>query len=105
MTCFWTGTLAALQKIEKVPQSYNIYQLITYLQNHVGETPSITWNGAPISKHEQMDNAKHILVYDAKTAPGGYLTACDDPFLLLIAELFQLNIHFLCTSGPANQSF
>ena len=96
MTCFWKGILKGLDindlrkiNIQTFP---NIREFINILKNNNKLTTSIYWNSNEIRKQELKDNYKAIEDFNSKNINNGHLCSTCDYFLLLICELFELNI-------------
>ena len=96
MTCFWTSIFSKIM-LEKFPDSIkkpkNIKEFILLLKNNNRETQNITINGKILTKNEMLENMLWIRDYDIALIHNGHYTSTSDPFLALIAELFELNIN------------
>ena len=97
MTCFWRGLISAISKpeLQKILGIRGgIHEFIKELKENVRPTPiSVMWNDTQLSEKQIDENIKHIKSYDLKQAHTGYWCSCCDPFLLLICDLFNANIH------------
>jgi len=58
---------------------------------------SVSWQGSKLKKQEREEHSEAIKVYNTKNIGNGHLTSTCDSFLLLLCELFTLNItHNYC---------
>ena len=97
MTCFWDGILHNLTKEDfrktfdvKKPSNVN---LVKMLQENNRKTKNILWNGEKLTQQQLEENYQHIKDFNVKSISAGYLCSTCDPFLLLICELFKVNIN------------
>lgn len=96
MTCFWNGIMSALT-IEDFTNIHlknkpNIQQFIEILKNKNIPTTDILWQNNQLTNKEISENKEHISSFDINSINSGYLCSTCDPFLLLIAALFKVNI-------------
>lgn len=96
MSCFWQGLLDGLNKkdfeqfgLKKKP---NVTKFVKLLKRNNRLTDNVTCNGEELSKQLLQENMKSIDEYKADNVGQGYLCASFDPFLLLVCELFKVNI-------------
>jgi hypothetical protein len=97
MTCFWDGIITELTKkvfrhkflIKRV---ITPIELIKILKEHVVKTVNIKWNNEKLKKKEIIENYEMIQHFNEKTINNGYLCSACEPFLLLICELFNVDI-------------
>jgi hypothetical protein len=96
MTCFWNGILESLYindiEMIKFYNKPNIKELINYLKNNNKLVLNVVWNNFILSNKELYENKISIDNYDINTRNNGYLCSTCDPFLLLVSELFQVDI-------------
>lgn len=93
MTCFWDGIIAVLQEhqlISGFPPTP--HQLATFLKQNNRLTTNVTWQGSTLTNKQMNENYEHVRNYDISQIRNGYLCSTCDPFLLLIAQLFRINI-------------
>lgn len=97
MTCFWDGLLNNLkeddfQRIFQVnkPNNKNFVKL---LKNNNRKTKNIKWNGEIFSEKQLEENFIHIKDFNENSIDNGYLCSICDPFIVLICELFIVNIN------------
>jgi len=100
MSCFWDTLIKKVNKDE-----LNILLKITKptpktfangLKNENIKVENVLWNSNELTVKERQENFDHIKEYDINTVTNGYLCSVCDPFLILIAELFKIEIihHF-----------
>ena len=100
MACFWTGILNALNTATLntfIHKPYNDpkpqpFEFVNILKSHNVKTHSVLWNGMELSEKELEENFDHIKNYDPKNINDGYDCSTCEPFLLLVAQLFNVNI-------------
>ncbi len=90
MTCFWDALLLGIPKDIRFN---NQREFVIYLQSHNIETVSISVNNAILTQKELEENIERVKNYDVNTINDGYLCSAFDPFLILVAELFKINIY------------
>ena len=100
MTCFWKGIIKGLQRddFEYVTKMKNcrkptIKEFIIFLKNSNLMTKNIIWNGSKLSNMELQENMHAIKTFNINNINNGYGCSTCDPFLLLICELFCVNIN------------
>lgn len=99
MTCFWNGILAALD-VQSINNTFgtksktkpNPRQFAQQLKNKNTKTTYVKWNGKPLTDKELEENFEAIKCYNISTIGRGYDCSCCDPFLLLVSQLFKVNI-------------
>lgn len=95
MTCFWDGILKALNDNDFQSKlkcnKPNREQLIDLFKNHNCPT-LVKWQNNKLTVNELKENFDHIKTFDKKSIHNGYLCSTCDPFLLLLAELLQVDI-------------
>lgn len=99
MTCFWDGIIQALEhsdyKTIGCNTMLNKQQLIDILKTKNIKIENVMWNGNKISEKEKGEHYDAIKNYDKTKIGGGHLCSSCDSFLLLISELFEVNIKHL----------
>lgn len=97
MTCFWTGILSALTIEDfsniQINTKPHIKQFIEILKNKNIPTTDILWQNILLTKQQLDENMEHIKSFDTNSINSGYLCSTCDPFLLLIATIFKVNIN------------
>jgi len=96
MTCFWTGLIKALKSLtthKNNPKSIvNAQDLMTFVKKKNCMTKSVKWNNEPISEQLMKENMDAINELDVAKINQGYDWSSCDPVLLLISEIFKINI-------------
>ncbi|AYV78794.1 MAG: hypothetical protein Edafosvirus34_4 [Edafosvirus sp.] len=102
MTCFWKGIIKELgsKRIKNFLESESkvaihknkIIRFIELLKQKNIETVDVRWQNKEISDLELKQNIIHIENIDVKKINDGYDCSTCDPVLLLICQLFQVNI-------------
>ena len=101
MTCFWDGILHHLtdddfQRVLKTTKPNN-KNFVKILKQNLKHTRSVKWNDTILTNKQCDENYEHIRDFNAETIYGGYLCSTCDPFLLLVCELFNVDInHNFC---------
>ena len=95
MTCFWDGILKSLNNND-FQEKFNCNKpnrekLIDLFKTHNCPT-LVKWQNNKLTVNELRENFDHIKTFDKKTIYNGYLCSTCDPFLLLLAELLQVDI-------------
>ena len=110
MTCFWDGLINALngKKSGGIPifvkfMGYPNHvrptptNFIQFLKNKNIKTTDVLWNNKYLTERELDEGFQSIKELDINTIRKGYFCSSCDPFLLLISQVFQVNInHKLC---------
>tara|TARA_B100000925_G_scaffold291209_1_gene278484 strand:+ start:317 stop:706 length:390 start_codon:yes stop_codon:yes gene_type:complete len=96
MTCFWTGIISSLSiddfayiGIEHKP---SIPDFIKILKNKNIKTNNLDWNKSKLTERQLEENLTHINDFPINTINSGYFCSTCEPFLLLISEIFSINI-------------
>lgn len=97
MSCFWDTLLNRIKK-EDIHTILSLHNptpkdFVTALKNKNISTENVLYGGIELSKQMKEENIEHIKEYDSNTITNGYLCSTCDPFLLLITELFQIEIN------------
>jgi hypothetical protein len=88
MSCFWDG----LRKVFN--PKVNNSDFITYLKNKSTTTMiNIIWQGEKLSEQLIKSNREHIKDFDIKSVNKGYDCSSCDPFLILVAQIYECTIH------------
>ena len=100
MSCFWDTLIKkvnaedmknVLKIINPTPKTFS-----NALKNENIKTENVLWMSNELTVKERQENFDHIKEYDINTTTNGYLCSICDPFLLLVVELFKIEIihHF-----------
>lgn len=96
MTCFWDGILQALDnsdfQVVGCNNRLNRQQLINLLKTKNVEIQDVTWNGMKLTPQEIKEHYEAIKSYDINKINNGHLCSSCDSFLLLICQVFNVNI-------------
>ncbi len=87
MTCLWDALRNKLQVKE------NNKDFILYLKKSNKMNNSILWNNEKLSVKQLEENFEHIQNFDETKIGDGYDCSTCDPFLILICEIYDVNIH------------
>lgn len=101
MTCFWDGLLGCLHPndfskigISKKPSTCGFVSL---LKNKNKITENVLWQDTKLTDKFKKECFDAINELDVKSINRGYLCSTCDPFLILVSELFKVNIiHKYC---------
>ena len=97
MTCFWDGLMKGLNKTDFLNLNYeksNIQNLIKLLKNNNKLTKDVLWNGKVISNQKELEeNFIAVKNYNEAKINNGHLCSTGDYMLLLICDLFNVNIY------------
>ena len=86
MTCFWDALRSRLN-INKSNQEF-----INFLKNNNTKEITILWNNEEFTKKQLEENFEHIRDFNENNIENGYLCSICDPFLILVCELYDINI-------------
>ena len=98
MSCFWDSILRCISLNEMNTIFKTNYSKITpkeFVENLKKKNRTIInvlWNNVKFKKQELAEVDEHIKNYNVDTITNGYLCSCCDPFLILICEIFNINI-------------
>jgi hypothetical protein len=100
MTCFWKGIQQSLEKNDFetltkkiIPRQPTIKELILFLKASNIKTNNVIWNQTKLSDMELQENFHAVKVFNINNINNGYACSTCDPFLLLICEIFSININ------------
>ena len=96
MTCFWDSiqsqmTIKDYNKLGLNNRVSHIDLIEGFKKNSI-LTYGVRWQGERITSKSMNENREHILSFDSTTINRGYDCSTCDPFLLLISELFEVDI-------------
>jgi hypothetical protein len=97
MTCFWNGLLNGLpdnkiKEVLKINRKPKPIEFVKLLKNNAIKTPNILWNGEKLRNQELDENLLRVKELKENSIGRGYDCSCCDPYLLLICQLFKVNI-------------
>ena len=88
MTCFWDALRTKLH----IKRKMNNSKFIDYLKESNKEQTAVLWNNSKLSKKQFEENYEHIKDFDKNTIRNGYDCSICDPFLILICDIYSVNI-------------
>jgi hypothetical protein len=98
MTCFWDSILSSL-KVDDFTyintNISNIKDLIKLLKTKNQLIENVLWQNKELTKQEKEEHYEAIECYNISEINGGHLTSICDSFLLLICDIFYINIEHL----------
>lgn len=86
MACFWNTLRATFAR------GMNNVDFVKHLKNNNKETRHIKWQGKPLTDKQICENMEHIRDYNLSEIPKGYLCSVADPFLFLIADVYNVTV-------------
>ena len=98
MTCFWDCIMRSLNQnyFELINEKKtNNFEFIKMLKRRKIPMTNVMWENQNLSDNEIKEHLLAIDEYDINGIPGGNLTSSCDSFLLLICELFKVNIEHM----------
>jgi hypothetical protein len=103
MTCFWDGLIQALIKSQTnllgitnilgITGKLNAVSFSESLKKKNCMTDNIIWNNESLSEQFKQENMQMISDFELSTINKGYLCSSCDPFLLLISQIFRIDIN------------
>lgn len=87
MTCFWDALRSRLNL------NISNQEFIQYLKKNNKENVSVLWNSGELTKKQMEENYEHIRDFNEYRINNGYDCSICDPFLILISELYNVNIN------------
>ena len=97
-TCFWEAIIKRLDVRdlrEFLPNQRGISpdMFVLRLKSLNLKTNNVLWNGEKLSEKQLEENFIHIKDFNENSIDNGYLCSICDPFIVLICELFIVNIN------------
>ena len=97
MSCFWDAILnkIKIEDFQKIfnhsdkPNPENFAKMI--IEKNM-KTENVLWNSQILKEKQLQENYEHIQEFDTSRVSQGYDCSICDPFLLIICELFTINI-------------
>jgi len=86
MTCFWDSLRKGLNL--RVGNG----RLIECLKLKNTKTHDVLWNNKKMRKQQMMENFDHVYNFDPRKIGNGYDCSICDPFLVLICEIFEVDV-------------
>ena len=99
MSCFWDAVLNKLKIEDFTKFNYSgkpgPKEFADLLKKHNKITDNVLWNSQLLTKKQCDENYEHIQDYQSSQVTQGYDCSICDPFLILICELFIININHI----------
>tara|TARA_B110000967_G_scaffold209266_2_gene264660 strand:+ start:1337 stop:1726 length:390 start_codon:yes stop_codon:yes gene_type:complete len=98
MTCFWDGIMRSLNQndFELINEKkINNVEFIKMLKRRKIPMTHVLWENQNLLDSEIKEHLLTIEEYDLNGISNGHLTSSCDSFLLLICELFKVNIEHM----------
>jgi len=93
MTCFWDAITSRLTAEERqLAGVTSATSLAAYLKGVNTRTPEITWNDESLTPQQMGENMERVRSLDVGGIGGGYDCSTCDPFLFLVAYVFDVDI-------------
>ena len=95
MTCLWDGIMKSLNQNDFKfinEKKTNTYEFIKMLKKRTRGMTNVLWQGKLLREQEINEHIQAIKEYDINGISGGHLTSVCDSFLLLLCEIFKVNI-------------
>lgn len=94
MTCVWDGLTKGLYNTFRgtIFQQTSAEILVDFLKRNVKKTENVKWNNKYLKDTELVENFERIKSIDPTNIYNGYDCSTCDPVLLLVCELFRINI-------------
>ena len=86
MTCFWDSLR------NKLKINMNNVEFILHLKKCNKNKTSVLWNNTDLTKKQCDENFEHIENFNEKNINNGYDCSICDPFLILICNIYNVNI-------------
>lgn len=96
MSCFWDSITQRLNdsELKQLGCIRNTNAIIEALKIKCTLMPDVLWQGTPLSTKFQQECQTHVKEFKSSSYKNGYLTSSGDPFLILLAQLFNWKIEF-----------
>lgn len=98
MTCFWDAIVSSLNRDDfelfgEKNFTINREYVINFLKSKNKSCSDVFWQEHKLKQQELDEHIEAVKCYNIKGIGGGHLTSTCDSFLLLICQLFNINIH------------
>ncbi len=98
MTCFWDAIVSSLNQddfklLGEKSFTINRKSVINFLKSKNTPCNDVLWQDHTLRKQELAEHTEAVNCYNIKGIGGGHLTSTCDSFLLLICQLFKININ------------
>lgn len=100
MTCVWNSLIAGLRDedltrvlgVRKAQAQVHPHLFVEGLKKVNRPTMGVRWQGGLLTSKELKENKEWIDNYNVAGIQNGHLTSSSDPFMHLVAEVFQVSI-------------
>ena len=101
MTCFWSGLLGCLHQNDfrriGILRKPSIRNFVTLLKSRNKITENVLWQDTKLTDKFKKECFEAVKELNVNSINNGYLCSTCDPFLILVSELFKVNIiHNYC---------
>ena len=97
MTCFWDGLLRNLNQEDlnllNSNKNIKIKDFILLLKKNNKICENVKWQEENLSQQLLKENYEMIKIFNENNINQGYDCSSCEPFMILISELFKINIH------------
>jgi len=97
MTCFWDAIRKNLNPNDytKIELNHNVSheEFVTQLKLKNKAVTQVKWQGEYPSKLQRTENYIHVRDFKVSSIRNGYDCSIADPFLFLVADLFNISIY------------
>jgi len=97
MTCFWDGILRNINQDDfnllNINKNNNNKEFILLLKKNNKLCKNVKWQSENINEQLLKENYEMIKNFNENNINQGYDCSSCDPFIILLSELFKINIH------------
>ena len=97
MTCFWDGILRNINQEDfnllNINKNNNNKEFILLLKKNNKLCKNVQWQSENINEQLLKENYEMIKNFNENNINQGYDCSSCDPFIILLSELFKINIH------------
>lgn len=98
MTCFWDAIVSSLNKDDfelfgEKNFTINRQTVINFLKSKNTKCNNVLWQNQKLKEQELNEHIEAVKCYNIKGIGRGHWTSTCDSFLLLICQLFKVNIN------------
>jgi hypothetical protein len=97
MTCFWDGILRNINQDDfnllNINKNNNNKDFILLLKKNNKLCKNVQWQSENINEQLLKENYEMIKNFNDNNINQGYDCSSCDPFIILLSELFKINIH------------
>lgn len=97
MTCFWKGLLQCLHNDDfynlGINRKPNEKSFVEFLKSKNLICNNILWNSEILKEQFLKECFEAIKQFNVRTIYNGYFCSTCDPFLILVSEIFKVNIN------------